>query len=200
VQLVAVFKLSIMNESTYEQISALQKQMEESRNKILELRSKLELEPVQDYRLKDWSGNQVLLSSLFDERDELMVIHNMGMRCSYCTLWADGFNGFTLPLNNRMPFIVTSPDSPEVQKEFAESRNWKFKMLSTDGTTFTNDLGFEPKPKSYYPGGSALVRKEGEIYRTSYDFFGPGDAYCSVWHLFDLFPKSAKDWQPKFNY
>ena len=121
-----------MNESTYEQITALQKEIEETRNKILELRSKLELEPVNDYTLKDRNGNDVLLSSLFDERNELMVIHNMGKRCVYCTLWADGFNGSVLPLNDRIPFVITSPDSPEVQKEFADSRGWKFKMLSTE--------------------------------------------------------------------
>lgn len=189
-----------MNESTYEQIAALQKQIEQNRNKILELRSKLELEPVKDYGLKDWNGNEVLLSSLFDERDELMVIHNMGKKCKYCTLWADGFNGFAHPLSDRMPFVVTSPDSPEVQKEFAESRGWKFKMLSADGATFIKDLGFEPKPNSYWPGVSALVRKDGKIYRASYDHFGPGDFYCSPWHLFDLFPKRDNDWQPKYTY
>ncbi len=189
-----------MNESTYEQIAQLHKQIEQSRKEIIELRSKLELEPVQDYSLKDWSGNEVLLSSLFDERDELLIIHNMGKRCSYCTLWADGFNGSVLPLNDRMPFVVTSPDLPVVQKEFAESRGWKFKMLSTDGTTFAKDLGFEPKSKTYYPGVSALIRKEGKIYRASYDQLGPGDFYCSVWHLFDLFPKRSNDWQPKYKY
>jgi len=189
-----------MNESTYEEINALQKEIEEKRNKILTLRTKLELEPVKDYTLKARNGNEVLLSSLFDERDELMVIHNMGKRCVYCTHWADGLNGFVLPINDRMPFVVTSPDSPEVQKEFADSRGWKFNMLSTEGTTFAADLGFEPKPKTYWPGVSALIRKDGKIYRASYDMFGPGDYYCSTWHLFDLFPKGANEWQPKYNY
>ncbi len=189
-----------MNETINEQINSIQKEIEEKRKSILELRSKLELEPVADYILKDWNGKEVLLSSLFDERDELLVIHNMGKRCVYCTLWADGFNGSVLPLNDRMPFVLTSPDSPQVQKEFAESRGWKFKMLSTEGTTFTSDLGFEPQPKSYWPGVSALIRKDGKIFRTSYDHFGPGDYYCSPWHLFDLFPKRANEWQPKYKY
>ena len=189
-----------MNETIYEQISAIQKEIEYSRSKILELRSKLELEPVSNYVLKDWEGKDVLLSSLFDERDELMVIHNMGKRCAYCTLWADVFNGSVLPLNDRMPFVVISPDSPEMQKEFAQSRGWKFKMLSAHGSTFIKDLGFEPKPNSYWPGVSALIRKEEKIFRASYDFFGPGDFYCSPWHLFDLFPKKSNDWKPKFDY
>ncbi len=189
-----------MNETIYEQIAATQKEIELSRNKILELRTQLAEEPVSDYALKDWNGNEVMLSSLFDERNELLVVHNMGKKCVYCTMWADGFNGFVLPLNDRMPFVVVSPDSPEVQKEFAESRGWKFKMLSTDGSSFTKDMGFEPKPKSYWPGVSAFIRKDGKIYRTSYDHFGPGDFYCSPWHLFDLFPASDNEWQPKYNY
>ncbi|MES2619416.1 MAG: DUF899 family protein [Bacteroidota bacterium] len=176
------------------------KEIEEKRTKILELRKQTDLEPVKDYALKDWNGKEVMLSSLFDERDELMVVHNMGKRCVYCTMWADGFNGFTLPLNDRMPFVLVSPDAPEVQKEFAESRGWKFSMLSADGTTFIKDLGFEPQPQKYWPGVSALVRKDGKIYRASYDRFGPGDYYCSPWHLFDLFPKRSNEWQPKYEY
>lgn len=189
-----------MNESLYEEIAALQKEIEEKREQILELRSKAELESINDYALKDWNGKEVMLSSLFDERDELMVIHNMGKRCTYCTLWADGFNGLALPLKDRMPFVVVSPDTPAVQKEFAESRGWKFNMLSADGTTFIKDLGFEPEPKSYWPGVSALIRKDGKIYRASYDHFGPGDYYCSTWHLFDLFPKKDAGWQPRYDY
>lgn len=186
-----------MNKATYEQISNLQKEIAQTRSKILELRSQLEPEEVSDYTFKDNDGKEVLLSSLFDERDELMAIHNMGKKCSYCTLWADGFNGFTKQINSRMPFVLVSPDAPDVQKEFAASRGWTFKMLSAQDNTFTKDLGFEPQPKAYWPGVSALIRKEGKIYRTSYDHFGPGDFYCSPWHLFDLFPKRDNDWQPR---
>jgi predicted dithiol-disulfide oxidoreductase (DUF899 family) len=189
-----------MNEKLTERIQQLQKDIEAKREEIIELRKKLELEPVKDYILKDWDNNGVALSSLFDERDELLVIHNMGKRCKYCTLWADGFNGFVLPLNDRMPFVVISPDSPRVQKEFAESRGWQFRMLSAEGSSFIKDLGFEPQPGQYWPGASALIRAEGKIYRTAYDHFGPGDYYCSAWHLFDLFPKGSNNWQPKYKY
>ena len=72
--------------------------------------------------------------------------------------------------------------------------------LVCEGTTFIADLGFEPKPGSYMPGVSALVRKDGKIYRANYDYFGPGDFYCAPWHLFDLFPKGANGWHPKMGY
>jgi predicted dithiol-disulfide oxidoreductase (DUF899 family) len=189
-----------MNATVNDEIETLQKEIEQKREKILELRRSAPLEPVNDYTLKDRNGKEVKLSSLFDERDELLVIHNMGKKCSYCTLWADGFNGFTLPINDRMPFVVISPDAPTVQKEFADSRGWKFNMLSAEGSTFIKDLGFEPQPGQYWPGASALIRKDGKIYRASKDIFGPGDYYCSAWHLFDLFPKGSNDWQPKYKY
>ncbi len=189
-----------MNENLYQQIADLQKQIEDKRKNILELRKQMDPEPINDYPLKDRNGKEVMLSSLFDDRNELLIIHNMGKSCRYCTLWADGFNGFTLPLGDRMPFVVVSPDSPAVQKEFAESRGWTFPMLSAEGSTFIKDLGFEKEEKKYWPGASALIRKDGKIYRTSYDHFGPGDYYCSVWHLFDLFPKQDGGWEPKYKY
>lgn len=189
-----------MNESIYGEIEALQEEIDAKRKAILELRSQMAPEPVNDYTLKDWNGNDIKLSSLFDDRNELMVIHNMGKRCVYCTLWADGFNGFNLPLNDRMPFVVISPDEPKIQKEFAESRGWKFKMLSGHGSTFIKDLGFEKEANQFLPGVSALIRKDGKIYRATYDYFGPGDPYCSVWPLLDLFPNGKGDWEPKYKY
>jgi predicted dithiol-disulfide oxidoreductase (DUF899 family) len=189
-----------MNEDTYKKIFDLQKDIEQKRNEIVALRQQMPLEEVGDYTLKDHSGHDVKLSSLFDERNELMVIHNMGKRCVYCTLWADGLNGFYLPLTDRAPWVVVSPDEPKIQKEFAESRGWKFKMLSGHDSTFIKDMGFEKEDHKYWPGVSAFVRKEGKIYRASYDYFGPGDTYCSVWHLMDLFPSRDNGWEPKYKY
>ena len=36
--------------------------------------------------------------------------------------------------------------------------------------------------------------------RVASDFLGPGDAYCSVWHLFDLLRDGVGDWEAKFDY
>jgi len=188
-----------MNESVYEKITALQSEIAKKRKEIEALREQAELEPVNDYTFKDWDGNEVTLSSLFGSSDELMVIHNMGKRCVYCTLWADGLNGFAGHLNSRAPFVVVSPDAPEVQQEFAESRGWQFKMVSGKESPFTHDMGFEPEPGTYWPGVSTFVKKDGKIYRKAHDIFGPGDSYCSVWHLFDLLPNKIK-WEPKYSY
>jgi predicted dithiol-disulfide oxidoreductase (DUF899 family) len=124
----------------------------------------------------------------------------MGKSCKYCTLWADGLNGVAKPLADRVPFVVVSPDTPEVQTEFAASRGWQFPMLSAAHGTFIKDLGFYRDADGYWPGVSALIRKDGRIYRASYDYFGPGDPYSSVWHFYDLLPARVSGWQPKYEY
>jgi hypothetical protein len=30
--------------------------------------------------------------------------------------------------------------------------------------------------------------------------FEPADDLCALWHLFDLLPEAAPDWQPRFAY
>ena len=85
-------------------------------------KAKTKPEQVQDYVLKDWNNKNVKLSSLFGKNQDLILVHNMGTRCPYCTMWADGFNGVIDHLQDRTSFVVVSPDSPEVQKEFASSR------------------------------------------------------------------------------
>ncbi|MBS1594520.1 MAG: DUF899 family protein [Bacteroidetes bacterium] len=189
-----------MNEQIYAQIESLQSDIAKKRKEILALRAQAAPEPVADYTLHDREGRAVKLSDLFDDRDELLVIHNMGEACKYCTLWADGLTGFTRAMSDRVPFVLISPDEPAVQKEFADSRGWNFDMLSAAGTSFIADMGFYKEKEGYYPGVSALFRKDGQIYRASYDFFGPGDNYASIWHFFDLLPKRVNGWQPKYEY
>lgn len=148
---------------------------------------------VNDYVFKDRDGNNVLLSQLFGDKNELILIHNMGKSCSYCTLWADGFNGVTYFLEKKAAFALVSPDSYEVQREFADLRGWKFRMYSGAESTFIKDMGFRDSEGRYLPGVSVFVKdSDGKIRRTIKDYFGPGDWYCSVWHLFDLLP-SAKN-------
>ena len=57
------------------------------------MKAKKARESVEDYELIGWGNKKVRLSSLFGEKDELILVHNMGRGCPYCTMWADGFNG-----------------------------------------------------------------------------------------------------------
>lgn len=184
-----------------EQLGKLSAEREALSGKIEELRRSRPAEAVPDYTLHASTGEEVKLSQLFGDKSDLLVIHNMGRGCSYCTLWADGFNGFTPHLENRAAFVVISPDKPETQRSFAEGRGWTFKMASAAGTTFVKDMGYEPNPGEHWPGVSAFKKQEdGSIVRVSRDYLGPGDVYCSVWHLFGMLADGVNDWEPKFKY
>ena len=84
------------------------------RKKMRELQASLEPQEVADYAFAT-SGGPVRLSELFGDKDYLFVIHNMGASCPYCTLWADGFNGFVPHIENRAAFVLASPDDPDKQ-------------------------------------------------------------------------------------
>ena len=102
-----------------------------------------------------------------------------------------------------MPWVLTSPDNFETMKYFSESRDCNFNILSFNGTSFARDLGFEFEKEGkiyYWPAVSALIKKKGKLFRTAKDYFGPGYLYNPAWHFFDLFPKGANKWHPKFDY
>jgi predicted dithiol-disulfide oxidoreductase (DUF899 family) len=138
---------------------------------------------------------------MFGDRKELMLVHNMGKSCPYCTLWADEMNGVIQHLSSRVPFAVISPNEPEVMKAFAEGRGWKFNIYSSSGNTFKRDMGFETEKKEVLPGVSVFTKDEsGKIWHVNKAQFGPGDLFCGVWHYFDLLPGGAGKWNPRFSY
>lgn len=185
-------------QETTDQINSHRMQIAELRQKVRALQSSMEPQAVEDYNFQTPDG-PVTLSDLFGDKDTLFVIHNMGTGCSYCTLWADGFNGVADHLQNRAAFVVSSPDSPGTQATFKASRNWTFRMVSDQGTSFAEDMGYKGE-QGYMPGVSVFKKKDGAIVRVSDTSFGPGDDYCAVWHLFDMIPEGADGWQPQYKY
>lgn len=182
-------------------ITALEQEIIAKKQKLYELKRQMPRFEVQDYTLKAVDGKEVKLSEVFGDKKELILVHNMGKSCPYCTLWADGLNGLYFHLENRAAFAVSTPDSPETMAEFARSRNWRFKLFSTEGSTLKKDLGFQLEDGSYYPGVSTFIKDEtGRIFHVAKAFFGPGDDFCSLWYLFDLLAIQDPDWEPKFKY
>ena len=171
----------------------------ELRDELREVQAKIEPAEVQDYKLTTAEGKPILLSELFGDRDHLFVVHNMGRSCPYCTMWADGFNGVIDHLENRAAFVVSTPDSPETQRKFADSRGWRFRMVSHEGTSFASDMGYR-HDDGWRPGVSVFQRDGDQIVRVSDTEFGPRDDFCSVWHLLELLPEGTEGWQPKFKY
>lgn len=185
------------------EIGKLQQEIFDKQQELRKLQLNQPLEEIENYSFKNREGKEVDLLSLFKDSEELLVIHNMGKKCPYCTMWADGFRGYSEMLSDRMPWVLTTPDNFQDMKLFSESREWDFNVLSFYETSFAKDLGFEFEKEGkrhYWPGVSALIKKNDKIYRTAKDSFGPGDVYNPVWHFLDLFPKGANNWHPKFKY
>jgi predicted dithiol-disulfide oxidoreductase (DUF899 family) len=192
---------------TMSSLRAKREEIEALRQEMRSLQAAVAPEDVADYELAGWNG-PVRLSELFGDKRDLFVIHNMGKGCSYCTLWADGFNGVYDHLADRAAFVVSSPNPVEVQKQFAASRGWRFPMVSHAGTTFTHDMGYHrpgadplgDKLGSWYPGVSVFQKDGAQILRVSDAELGPYDDFSPVWHLLDLLPERSAGWEPKFKY
>jgi predicted dithiol-disulfide oxidoreductase (DUF899 family) len=180
-------------------LAEYRRQIAEIRDEMREARAAAEPEEVPDYVFAN-ANVSVRLSELFGDKADLIVIHNMGSSCPYCTLWADGFNGIYGHLANRAAFVVSSPDTPDAQKKFAASRGWRFPMVSHSGTSFAADLGYRSADGGWLPGVSVFRRDANRILRVSDTGFCPGDDFCALWHIFDLLPGGAGDWQARFRY
>ncbi|HYE63884.1 MAG TPA: DUF899 family protein [Phycisphaerales bacterium] len=185
---------------TREDLLAIDREIQALKKRRVEIIHAIPHEPVSDYTFETLHG-PVRLSELFDERPDLFVVHNMGRSCRWCTLWADGLAGLYGHLSSRAPFVLSSPDSPQVQAEFAASRGWPFRMLSTQGSSFAKDMGYMDSDGDPGPGVSVFHRlPSGQIVRTGHDRFGPGDDYCALWPLFDMLKGGVADWEPQYRY
>ena len=156
------------------------------------------------YTFTEGERTDVSLDELFGDRRDLLVVHNMGRHCRWCTLWADGLNGLLGHLQARTAVVLVNGDNPAVQREFAESRNWQFRMVQDASGAFTDDLHFAQEhegARHLMPGVSAFHKNEdGTITHVSSDFFGPGDIYMPVYPLFDLLKDGPLDWEPQYTY
>jgi predicted dithiol-disulfide oxidoreductase (DUF899 family) len=185
--------------SASEKLAAYRRRIADLRRKMRAVQDSAEPEEVEDYAFAAAKG-PVRLSQLFGGKKDLFVVHNMGARCPYCTLWADGYNGIYDHLADRAAFVVASPDPPAAQKKFAQSRGWTFPMVSHQGTTFAADMGYRTADGGWLPGVSVFKRGRRRILRVADTGFRPGDDFCALWHFLDLLPEGDAGWMPKFRY
>jgi len=185
-----------------EDIATLEQAVVDAKKRLAEAVRAQAPQPVNDYTLRyAASGAHVRLLDLFGASTELLIVHNMGKKCVYCTLWADGFSSVYKHLANRCAFALTTPDDPATAGAFASARDWTFPVLSHEGTSFAKDLGYNPGPGDFRPGVSALHRtSSGAIVRTATRPFGPGDDFCVVWPMLTLLNSASQDWAPRFHY
>jgi predicted dithiol-disulfide oxidoreductase (DUF899 family) len=190
--------LTVNYRDTVIQLNDYRHQIAEIRSRMHSLQAAVEPEAVLDYKFETTQG-EIALSQLFGDKADLFVIHNMGKSCPNCTMWADGFNGVLPHLENRAAFVVASPDDPQTQAEFAQSRFWRFRMVSHAQSSFAADMGYR-SGEGWRPGVSVFRKEAGRILRVSDTGFGPDDDFCAVWHLFDLLPAGADGWRARFAY
>jgi predicted dithiol-disulfide oxidoreductase (DUF899 family) len=186
--------MEIMSINTAE-IESLQKEIFEKKERLAELRRQ-NREPVKDYILDTANGPKPL-SSFFGDKNELVVVHNMGRDCDYCSLWADGLSGFTKHILTRAGFVLVSADPAAKVEETKAMRGWTFPVAGNGGSGFEKDMGFAGENGSPWPGLSVFTKEGDQIYRNGYSMLGPGDDYCAIWSIWDLFPTGANGWEPK---
>ena len=153
---------------------------------------------VPDYAFQTIDG-ETSLSSLFGDRDRLLMIHNMGQGCRYCTVYADGINGVLSHLEDAMAVVLASKDSPAVQRNMANDRGWRFRLASHGGGAYMAEqcsmAGYEN-----CPGAAVYEKKDGKIFRRGRTPFGPGDLFSPVWPFLALAGLGEADWTPQFHY
>jgi predicted dithiol-disulfide oxidoreductase (DUF899 family) len=182
------------------EISKLHRQIASLKKRLRNAQQKAEPKKVKNFTLATPKGD-VALRDLFGRKRDLIVVHNMGRSCPYCTLWADGYNGLVEHIESRAAFVVVSPDAPKAQQKFAKSRGWKFKMASDKTGAFTKAMGYLKSKSGWWPAVSAFhLQDDGTIVRTGTAVFGPGDDFCALWPMFDLLKGGAGRWSPKYRY
>jgi predicted dithiol-disulfide oxidoreductase (DUF899 family) len=150
--------------------------------------------------------DSVPLAELFGDKQDLVVIHNMGKGCRHCTLWADGFNGVLPHLESRTAVVLMNMDPVDVQREFATSRNWQFTIARDPDGRFSEDMDFsgidsESGKRWLMPGITTFHRDDnGVITRVANDSFGPGDPFMPIYHVLDLLQDRDAIWHPQYTY
>lgn len=179
-------------------IVALETQISELTMKLNQLRIAEPGREVRNYNFTTLAGESSLLE-LFGERDTLLLIHNMGQACRYCTLWADGFNGFLPHLESVMSVVLVSKDSPELQRQFANNRGWRFRLASHGGGDYIIEQSAQ-EGSANMPGAVVYTRDGSVIRRKNAVVFGPGDMFCPAWNLLALAGRDEAKWTPQYAY
>jgi len=154
---------------------------------------------ISDYTFETSAGAQTL-SSFFGDHSKLLVIHNMGEACRYCTLWGDGISAFLPHLESAMSVVMVSKDAPEQQRLFANSRGWRMQMASHSGGAYMTEQVAVEGMGDNMPGAACYEKQGDKIVKINSSLFGPNDLYCPMWHFLGMAGIPHDDWTPQYNY
>jgi len=123
----------------------------------------------------------------------------MGQGCRYCTLWADGLNGFLPHLESVISVVLVSKDTPALQRQFANSRGWRFRLASHGGGEYLQEQSVQ-EDGGNMPGAVVYTRDGNTIRRKNAVTFGPNDMFCPAWNLLAMAGLGEDTWTPQFAY
>ena len=179
-------------------ILELEMKIMEMTAELRQLQRDLPGQSVSNYEFDTLSG-ACTLRDLFAGQRKLLVIHNMGQACRYCTLWGDGINPYISHLETAMSVVMVSKDAPDVQRHFANSRQWRMRMASHGGGAYMQEQ-VAADGMGNMPGAVVYELVEDEIHRKASTYFGPSDLYCPQWHFLGLAGIDIGDWTPQYGY
>lgn len=180
------------------EIEQLEKEIAEKISKLNELRKQAAPQLMPSYTFQTLEGNVTLLD-FFAGKTKLFAVHNMGHGCRYCTTWADGINAFLPHLESEFAVVLLSKDPPETQRKFANERGWRFRMASHGGGAYCQEQSVV-EGHDNMPGMVCYERRGDQVYKLNTAVFGPGDLYCSIWHILSLAGVGEADWTPQYSY
>ena len=181
-----------------DKIRELEMQIYDLGQELHRLRSAQAPREIPNYSFQTLEGSTSLLD-LFGKQDKLLLIHNMGQGCRYCTLWADGINAFLPHLETAISVVLVSRDEPALQRRLANERGWRFRMASHGGGDYIREQTSEPG-QGNAPGAAAYQRDGDRILKLGSSSFGPGDQYCSLWQFLSLAGIGNEEWTPQYQY
>lgn len=195
-----------------------EKELTRHSDKVAALRRQLPWVRVdKDYVFEGPDGLQPL-ADLFDGRRQLIVQHFMlapgwEQGCKSCSYMADHSDGMIPHLEQRDTTFVAISRAPYAEIErFRRRMGWRFRWLSSNGTSFNYDFGvsFTPEqvagaaiPYNYgirpyrneeMPGVSVFFKDDaGDVFHT-YSTYGRGvDVMMGTYRMLDLTPKGRDE-------
>lgn len=198
----------------------------QSRERVAELRRKLPrddatpdtwrfFEGPLDLAAGDAPTRKVELGDLFlDPSKPLVLMQFMfgGAQtspCPMCTGWADGYAGAVPHLERRLNFGIVVAGDLAAMRPYARERGWNnVRLISSRGSTFKRDLGFEEENGAQWPGVSVFERgADGRVThfysggaRQSDEHWRGMDLLSPIWHFLDLTPAGRGDFMPQKTY
>ena len=195
-----------------------EKELTHFRDKITRERLALPWERIDKEYIFDTRDGPCTLADLFDGRSQLLVQHFMlapgwEQGCKNCSYMADHTDGMNLHLANHDVSMIAISRAPLKEIEaFRQRMGWRFKWVSSGGSTFNYDFRVSFTPEEIatghidynfgqwrttgeeWPGVSAFYKNEaGEVFRT-YSTYGRGvEVMMGTYAMLDITPKGRNE-------